>query len=700
MTTAFSLSLPTDIPWKRICVTRDMLDRDVCDTRLPPKWQSSIAVFKYVPAEDYQTFPDYTISYLKVTVSLTGYQPIDQEIQGSIDWEGVNVETIEGLTELLSSYNPCHGAIVQVAVGPHRGEDIPLEAYPMFLDFEPKKRELYELATDTSERQSRSLEAINLTKAGGTTQSTEVFDIDMGGSTSFGMQGSYAGTGGGFNIGVSNAGQWGTKSLNTQQSQEVRSTDVGTERRESFSHSTQISQLYHLLDSYHLGTNRAVFFVQPRPHVLEEPSGFVRGPRPVEGIQEFFLVVAAPKDRPDFCVSVRLDTSHLMETDVLEHDVRTEVSELATASARVPTRSDLPDGTTTRRACFIDCWDVTYLCYRTHAVDDKIYSAPAGYLITGHHDLVNDSHHGSTSAVVAPGGRTLTVHAEANGHVCFEHSGVCIDCPDEVDKWAGYARRQVQIDLRSEQPINKVDTRQSMIVTTRGLCCCPTGPAGEDGRVTITRVRDLPAWVGELAPTRAEPTRAEPTRAEPVAGLSGAAMRRQVTGAAPAGAAMADDDCRCPGARATLEMSPRQANRINEFLRQEMIRSFHDPRPDRGRESFLDTDLFASQLASRVVRSRRGREQLSRTLAELTKQQRSPELEAIVRALEEALGRKAEHIVIGDLVRTAGRDLARMADVSPSEIGRLKLALLGVPLRGGQPISGKAPGKAPGKKAE
>ncbi len=53
--------------------------------------------------------------------------------------------------------------------------------------------------------------------------------------------------------------------------------------------------MYHLLDSYHLGTNRAVFFVQPRPHTLEEPSGFVRGPRPVEGIQEVLLVFAQLK---------------------------------------------------------------------------------------------------------------------------------------------------------------------------------------------------------------------------------------------------------------------------------------------------------------------------------------------------------------------------------------------------------------------
>ena len=81
MTTAFRLGLPTDIPWERVCFTEDMLDRVVCDERLPPKWQSSLAVFRYVPEEDYQLFPSYEISYLKVTATITGYQALEDEIQ-------------------------------------------------------------------------------------------------------------------------------------------------------------------------------------------------------------------------------------------------------------------------------------------------------------------------------------------------------------------------------------------------------------------------------------------------------------------------------------------------------------------------------------------------------------------------------------------------------------------------------------------
>ncbi len=60
----FRLNLPTDIPWKRIRVTNDMIDRVVCDEWLPGKWRASIAVFKYRPPDDYQEFDDYDVSRL------------------------------------------------------------------------------------------------------------------------------------------------------------------------------------------------------------------------------------------------------------------------------------------------------------------------------------------------------------------------------------------------------------------------------------------------------------------------------------------------------------------------------------------------------------------------------------------------------------------------------------------------------------
>src|SRR6185437_13326088 len=79
-------------------------------------------------------------------------------------------------------------------------------------------------------------------------------------------------------------------------------------------------------------------------------SGFVRGPREVEGIQEFFLIVNQLADQEDFCLDVRLDTGHLFEKHVMEYDLRQDTAAFSFADP-VPVKEDLdlmPDGDTTR----------------------------------------------------------------------------------------------------------------------------------------------------------------------------------------------------------------------------------------------------------------------------------------------------------------------------------------------------------------
>jgi hypothetical protein len=349
-----SLSMPVDIPWERWCVSEDMIDRTVCDSDRPAKWQSSIAVFRYVPDDEFQLHPDRKLTYLKVVCTVAGYQAKADEIQGvvgSLGGVGVTVFTQAELERRLASYAPCNEAIMQVTVGPkprRKGDqEVPLDRYPYFMEFQPKKRELIEVATDTNEVMSRSLESLEIKKSAGTAQSQEVLDIDQG--FSVGAQGQYAGTGGGFNY--SQQGQWGTKQLGNAESGLVRTTDASHERRETLSHTTQLTQLRHLLDSYHVGTNRAVFFIQPRPNTLQEPSGFVRGPRPIGGIQEFFLVVNQPVDEDDFCVDVRLDTGHLSQQKVMTYGFKTDTTALPFSNP-TPLNEDTdltPDGTTMGR---------------------------------------------------------------------------------------------------------------------------------------------------------------------------------------------------------------------------------------------------------------------------------------------------------------------------------------------------------------
>jgi hypothetical protein len=199
--------------------------------------ESSIAVFQYVPEDEYQPYVNRKVIYYKVTCTLTGYQPQSAEIEGRINWNQVKTKEIKDFEAKLNQFKPCHGAILQVTVAPKPGSEIRPDDYPYFLDFQPKQRALYEQASDTKEQVSRSLEALTVKKGAGTADSLEVLDIDQG--FSFGVSAQYAGAG----IGVSGSrqGQWGSKRLGQENADNVRTTDSVREIRDTVSHTTQIS---------------------------------------------------------------------------------------------------------------------------------------------------------------------------------------------------------------------------------------------------------------------------------------------------------------------------------------------------------------------------------------------------------------------------------------------------------------------------
>ena len=662
----FKLNLPTDIPWERICVTEDMIDLVVCDERLPAKWQTSLAVFKYRPDDEFQMFPEYNITYLKVTATITGYQPLDKEIQGEINWDGVNVATIPGLTDLLNSYNPCHGAILQVVVGPKDKSKIPLKDYPFFLDFEPKKRELYELATDTHEKQSRSIESLNIKKSTGSTQSMEVLDIDMGGG-GFGASASYAGTGGGFNYSAPN-GQWGTKRLNADESLSTRSSGVGQEKRESFAFSTQLSQMYHLLDSYHLGTNRAVFFIQPRPHILEEPSGFVRGPRPVDGIQEFFLIVAQPKKQKDFCVSLRLDTSHLTKTPIMDFDRKSETTAMASATALVASKHDIPaERIVGRRACLPlwGCWDVHYQCYRSESRDSVTYDAPSGYRIEGYNNLAKESDHGSTSVVVTPNGASLNINVEAHGHICYEGSGPCVDCPDKIQKWAGHARRQLQVNLVSTTPIKQIGEEEVLMITTRGLCCCPLDFSLAPMDEYVVCIKGIPNY---LSVGKSLIKSFKDFNTFTVAQKASEITDKKLTHEDESSKEYREKEKRFIESESG-KYTIRQANELSDYIKTETIKSLNDPNVKL--QKFVDTDFFARQLELKLRQLNKGRVLLNESVANVIPKEALPKL-------EKYFEKDYKEITRQDLLSLRTEELTKVLGIKTEDVHRIKLVSLGV----------------------
>lgn len=653
------LNVPTEIPWERICVTKDMLDQGVCDNDRPGKWRSSIAVFKYVPEEEYQTYPDREISYLKLVVTVCGFQLKDKEIEGRIDWNGVSSTTIPDVESLLNQYQPCTGALIQLTVGPKEGAaNIRPEDYPYIMDCQPKKRELYEMATDTKERMSRSLESLNLRKASGTTQSLEVIDVDQGG-----------GAGGKVLFGAlelngSSQGQWGTKRLSSEEQSVARTIDQGRERRESQSHTTQLSQLYHLFDSYHLGTNRALFFMQPRPHTLEEPSGFVRGPRPVEGIQEIFVVINRPKEGPDYCVSVRLDTSHFVEVPIMDYEWRDEEIELSAAASPLGGSND-PGAQPAQKITIknrINSWSTLYDCFAKEDKKSTDYVPPGPDFIvdvgknggfTVLFEEVNPPGQGKNTHVVEDG--ILKLRSEAKSLACFisprqRDDHVDHGLPNPSSVMAVSAKQRVRVHLRSKTQRREVGKRRELMVTTRGLCCCSDGPGtGSPPIEGIASVIPLGSTVATSYLAYAQES------TNPTMAVQGHEVRTNV---APQQEGL---------------MSIREANKLSDTIREAMHQSVAQRMNGESVMSLIDTDLFADLMHAAMLKSPGGARNLSAPICECVH-------EDLLARLRETLGEVADTLTRQDLASQSAKSLAEATGLGFDAARRLRLGLLGIPL--------------------
>ncbi len=658
----FKLNLPTDIPWERICVTEDMIDRVVCDDRLPAKWQTSMAVFKYKPDDEYQLYPRYQITYLKVTATITGYQPLDQEIQGTIDWSGINVdEDLLEWQEKLKAYHPCHGAILQVVVTPFTNtENIPSNKYPFFMDFEPKKRELYELATDTKEKQSRSVESLNITKSGGKTQSMEVLDVDMGGG---GGGFTIAGVGGG-NWAAPN-GQWGTKRLNSEESMTTRSADLGQEKRESFSYSTQLSQMYTLLDSYHIGTNRVVFFIQPRPHTLEEPSGFVRGPRQVEGIQEFFMVVAQLKEQTNFCLSLRLDTSHITKATDMDYETKSEMSDSLSVTAQIATKNDR------KSVSFSQRWRVdhmnwqSYQCYTNFKEDTKVvYQAPQGYEIVYTTDSINRNIGTASSTVeISPDKSFVTITVKAMGYNCFKTSG---PGEDELRSLFSSANRQVEVHLISTTKNKIVGETEVLMITTRGLCCCSIDHDIKSLDEYVVDVKPIPTDLQPQSSTNENTNSyltSEMQNLRPSYSVSENESKEELMKKYP------ENSKESINSSMAMKYNIRRINELSNYIKTETIKSLNDPTIKL--KKYINTKFFSSQVENAILQTKHGRDILNKSISENFSNE-------ILSKLQKYFIKEAKDISRLDILTLGDKETAKITGLKVEEVKKIKLNFLGI----------------------
>ena len=327
--------LPIEPSWKLIGVTPDMMDAQACNKDFPFCWRSSMAISVFEPAESplQERLCEGRITFIKVTATITGYQPTREETElGFSSFKNVPVER---LSHILDQYFACYGALLNISVHPYPEKEEPFSAYPHIIDVEPKNRDLIQAATEQGEILISSKSNVKTNKSFTHTESTET-GWKLSATGSIGAAKGKAGEGsdtkkegasgtGSSAIpsggpGASITGEINHKNTETEQENWTVATDASRERQEKQGSNTQISQLYNLLSSYHIGTNHVQFLMLARPHTLQPTVNrtFVQGLREIEGVQEFLLIVARPYDMDGLCIEAHLETGHFPEGLIVE----------------------------------------------------------------------------------------------------------------------------------------------------------------------------------------------------------------------------------------------------------------------------------------------------------------------------------------------------------------------------------------------
>jgi hypothetical protein len=492
-----TLSLPVDIPWIRIGVSEDMIDPNPCDRQFPFRWRPSVAMFSYEPGEEYQTYHGMIVTYLKVTFTITGFQPTPDEVGLSdrrVDSHWSDPQVIKNYLDVVEKYYPCNGAILEVAVTPSERElenrDIPLVEYPYIADFEPKKRELYEAVTETGEVMSRSLDSVNVKKGNTTTEGHE--DLQ---NTSVGVKA------GGEILGIGVTGtldhSWGSKDMNNRQVEDVRTTDASREGRENTSHTTQLTQMYHELSSYHLGTNRVVHFMLPRPHIVEpkDDAGnplrtFVNGPRQLEGIQEVFLTVLRPSTILELGVEAYLETAHIADETAYTERIVTAEDHLVVHDRQPVDRVSTMEGQT-----YSPGTTKTYKPSGGFELDSGRGYAMIAELPTGTNFTTADY------KILSADATQVTASARCYSMISKETEGEGEKgdlLHTVIRRIAGAINLDVKVFLRKKELVPSGPATKNLWLTGRGVCASSTAVSTpKEG------LKEAVTWEGQL-PTRLE----------------------------------------------------------------------------------------------------------------------------------------------------------------------------------------------------
>lgn len=599
-----------------------MMDMKFCDGHLPPAWRSSIALSVFEPnVEDLpSTLCDRRLTYLKVSCSITGTQLESIEgLSGTGMKDGVPTKRLK---ELLGEYLACYGVLINVAVHPLDEGRKGTDHYPRIIDFEPKRRDLYQAATESGEVLTASVNRLRLDKTFSHTESVETgVSLTAGQKTSVSVPVEGVNIGSERNVQGSLSRSWG------ETSQDVRSStrDAHQEERERFATTTHLNQMYNLLNGYHLGTNRSVFLMLPRPNT-EQPSEhrtFAQGLRVIEGVQDFFLVVSRPRESDGLRVEIQLETGHFPEGTMIEEP--SKEWEKTTRTVTVDETVHKKGGAYTRATKSFD------KSFHGFEVDGWKFDAPAG-----------DSGHGGVEEILregdnangTTGGEGFHLFVDTSKQDAMENYEYGSSSPDVVFA-KGKLRARFKTDTRFHRDF-KVHLRRE--IRTTGSDKAEVGRLIVLGRSLCTWYRSADHCMEEAKPSEETPL----PEAKSTVGI------------------LDELDLRIPKGATLRHDSSAEARATADAVGKALVSSWKMPsRRPLGETTLLDTDYIRDRLIDLVPEDLK-----SRSIAEV------PTLPADVKNY---LGAKTS---VSDVLAMEVTELANRIGRSVGEAARLRRGLM------------------------
>jgi hypothetical protein len=333
-------------------------------------------------------------------------------------------------------------------------------------------------------------------------------------------------------------------------------------------------------------------------------------------------------------------------------------------------------------------WKVNMMCYRwykcwkkTETKSENYPPNPANFnfQILDYNITQEDMENGSKDVVVQPDRKGLKATVYATSRGCYFDMGqscgkdgydtLFIDQnTKENATYSGHARLSLDINLRSDEMDRKIGHQTLLLVTTRGVCCCPQHQilpkALKEGIVTAHFLDNLIESKGSAFGLNRSLDKPGFTHLDKNKKISKSEKDIESTG-------LQDVSERDP-----RNMLPQEANALASLVRSVMIESTapglgspKEPIP------YMQHDLFFDKLEARLRPYKRIREHGEKLIAKYL------DSETDRNKVERYFGRPIGKITCSDVARIPASDLSRVTGFDRSKSVSIRLKALGIPLK-------------------